>query len=71
LLVTARVFPSSPILVTLMMEMLRSSETSVITRIIRRNISEDDILHSHLRGNLKFYDPPLDPAVFYTKIFTQ
>jgi hypothetical protein len=32
LLVTANVVPSSPILVTLMVEELRSSETSAITR---------------------------------------
>jgi hypothetical protein len=30
---TANVVPSSPILVTLMMEALRSSETSVLTRV--------------------------------------
>jgi hypothetical protein len=32
-----------------------SSETSVLTRFIGRNIPEDDILHSYHRENLKFY----------------
>jgi phosphoglycerate-specific signal transduction histidine kinase len=52
-LVIANVVPSSQILVTLMMEAIRSSETSALTRATRRHISEDDILHSHRRKNLK------------------
>jgi hypothetical protein len=52
--VTANV-PSSPIVVTMMMEALGSSETSVLTRATRRNILEGATLYSHRRENIKSY----------------
>jgi hypothetical protein len=51
----ANVVPSSPILVTLMLEALGSSETFLLKRATRRNISEGDVLHSHRPENLKSY----------------
>jgi hypothetical protein len=45
LLITANVVLSSPILVTLMMQAIPSSETSVPTRTKQCNIPEDSILN--------------------------
>jgi hypothetical protein len=47
LLVFANVFPCLPILFTLMMEAIPSSETTVLTRGTRRHIREEGILQMH------------------------
>jgi hypothetical protein len=56
LLATANVVPSSPILVTLMMESICSSETSALTRATWRNIPEVGILNNHRFENPKTLD---------------
>jgi hypothetical protein len=61
IVVTGNVVPTSPILVTLMMEVIRSFDTSVLTRSTRRNIPEECILHSQRGENLKSY--PLLPVL--------
>jgi hypothetical protein len=43
--IIAKGVPSSPIFVTLMMEVMRSSETPVLTRATLRNIPEGRIRH--------------------------
>jgi hypothetical protein len=54
LLVTANAVTSLLILYTMMIEVIPSSETSVLM-IAARHIPQDDILHSHRRENLKSY----------------
>jgi hypothetical protein len=53
-----------PILVTLMMEALRSSKTSDLTRTKQRNVPENCIFHGHRRENLKPYMTLIDWAVY-------
>jgi hypothetical protein len=55
LLVTVNAVSSSLILFTMMMEAIRSSEPSVLTRATLRHIPEDAILHSHRGEDLKSY----------------
>jgi hypothetical protein len=64
LLVTDNIASISLIVVSLMMEATRSSETSVLKRVTRRNISEDGILHSHRRENLRYLNSVLEISLF-------
>jgi hypothetical protein len=48
------VVPSSPILVTLTTETVRSYKTSVLARTTPRHMPKDGINRSHRRENLKF-----------------
>jgi hypothetical protein len=63
LLVTANVFPSSLILVTLAMEAVRSSDMSVLTRATRRHIPEDEILHGQVKVKSISVDTNQPPSV--------
>jgi hypothetical protein len=51
---TAYSFPTSLILSTLKMEATPASETSVLMKL-KRHITEDGILHSHHKENLKSF----------------
>jgi hypothetical protein len=80
LVVTANVAPSSSILVTLIMEVIRSSKTLVLTRATQCNIPEEGILHVKIYFNsLKYikifmslmylsFDVPLLMINFYCHI---
>jgi hypothetical protein len=54
-LVTVKVGLSTLILFTSKMKAVRSSETSNLKRAARRHNTEDGILHSHRRDNVKYY----------------
>jgi hypothetical protein len=55
LILPAYIVPSSMFLCALVMEAIRPSESSVLTRATQCHILENDILPSHRRENLKSY----------------
>jgi hypothetical protein len=55
LLATANVVPSSLNLFTLIMETIRSSATLALTRLTRRHILQEGILHSQRREKLNSF----------------
>jgi hypothetical protein len=61
--VTANVLPSSLILFTLIMEAMRSSETSVLAGATLRDIPENSIFLIHCRQNLESYKATMGWAV--------
>jgi hypothetical protein len=52
-----------------MIETLSSSETSVLTRALQCIISDDGILHSHRRENLKSYEEYVDLQVHFPTFY--
>jgi hypothetical protein len=66
LLVTANVYPSPPILVTLMMEAIRSSETSVRTSSTRLDIPENGILHLIVINPTKSWSSWWSPSLWHS-----
>jgi hypothetical protein len=64
LVVTANIVPSSPNLVTLMMEVIRSSETSVLTSATRCIIPDGGIIHCHSHKCHKSYITLTDWALY-------
>jgi hypothetical protein len=69
------VVPSSPILVTLMMDSLSSSGTSVLTRATWRNIPEHGILQKQRylllmsSWNVYYEDSSIDARFVYRDVF--
>jgi hypothetical protein len=66
LLVTVNVVPISLILVTLMMEAIRSSETSVLKRGTLHHIQEDSILQKvqlTVYSESEFFHCPFNPSM--------